>query len=144
MKVLLDTNVYLGALRSSDSREQFQTTFFPLLPITFLAAVVAYELSANADGRQTGALVEQFVRPLEQTGRLVTPPFTAWLKAAEVVTSIYDKEPRMRPKLPSLLNDVLIALSARHIGATLFTYNRDDFELIRRRGVDFSLHVLEG
>lgn len=38
--------------------------------------------------------------------------------------------------------DVLIALSARRIGATLLTHNRDDFRLIRRHA-DFSLRVLE-
>ena len=40
-------------------------------------------------------------------------------------------------KLPALLNDILIALCARRIGATLLTYNRDNFRLIRRHA-DFS------
>ena len=143
MKVLLDTNVYLAAVHSNESREQFRTSFFPLLPVTFLSAVVAFELSVNAKSRQTRTLVEEFVRPMEDTDRVVTPLRGDWLKAAEVMTAIYAKEPEMRSKLPSLLNDVLIALSARQIGATLFTYNRADFRLIKRRGAAFSLRVLE-
>ena len=42
-----------------------------------------------------------------------------------------------KTELPALLNDILIALCARRIGATLLTYNRDNFRLIRRHA-DFS------
>jgi predicted nucleic acid-binding protein len=73
VKYLLDTNVYLDASRSAATRAQFRATFFPLLPVTYLSAVVAYELRDRA-----------------------------W-----------------RSKLPALLNDVLIALSARRIGLRL-------------------------
>jgi predicted nucleic acid-binding protein len=59
-----------------------------------------------------------------------------------VVTAIEARERSWRSKLPALLNDILIALSARRIGATLLTYNRDDFRLIHRHA-DFSLRVLE-
>jgi len=31
-----------------------------------------------------------------------------------------------------MVNDILLALNARRIGADLFTFNRDDFDLIRR------------
>ncbi len=40
-----------------------------------------------------------------------------------------------------MLNDILLALSARRLGADLFTFNREDFELIRRHKA-FSLKVL--
>jgi predicted nucleic acid-binding protein len=79
---------------------------------------------------------------MEQTGRVVTPAFDDWSLASEVVTAIESNEKSWRSKLPALLNDILIALSARRIGATLLTYNKDDFRLIRRHA-DFSLRVLE-
>jgi hypothetical protein len=50
--------------------------------------------------------------------RPCSPLFADWCRAAEVVTAIHDKSPDRRSKLPALLNDVLIALSARQIGAT--------------------------
>jgi predicted nucleic acid-binding protein len=78
---------------------------------------------------------------MERTGRVVTPAFDDWSVAWEVVTAIESNEQSWRSKLPALLNDILIALSARRIGATLLTYNRDDFRLIRRH-TDFSLRVL--
>lgn len=142
MKYLFDTNVYLGAVRSEEARTQFRKTFYPLLPATYLSAVVSYELAVNAYNRRTQTLLQDFVRPMERTGRVITPTFNDWVTASEVVTAIEENEKSRRSKLPALLNDILIALSARRIGATLLTYNREDFRLIRRH-TDFSLRVLE-
>ena len=143
MKYLLDTNVYLGACRTEEKRARFRGTFLPLLPATFLSAVVAYELFVDAQDRRTRTLVQEFTRPMERTGRVVSPTFHEWVEAAEVVTAIEERDRAWRSKLPRLLNDVLIALSARRIGAMVLTHNRDDFRLIRRH-VEFSLRVLEG
>jgi len=41
-----------------------------------------------------------------------------------------------------MLNDILLALSARRMGADLYTLNRDDFKLIRRHQ-PFSLKLLD-
>jgi predicted nucleic acid-binding protein len=142
VKLILDTNVYLGAFRSDAHRERFRSTFFPLLPVTYLSAVVAYELSVNAAGRRTRDLIRDLLRPMERSGRVVSPLFADWTESAEVVTAIEQKSPSQRSKLPALQNDVLIAISARRIGATVVTYNRDDFRLIRRHRL-FALRLLE-
>ncbi len=141
MKYLLDTNVYLSALHSEQTKAQFRQTFFPLLPSTFLSAVVAYELHVNARDNRTRGLVQEFIRPMERTGRVISPAFEDWVEASRVVTAIAEKDRGWRSKLPALLNDVLIALCARKIGATLLTYNRRDFRLIHRHK-DFSLRAL--
>ncbi len=73
MKYLLDTNVYWGAVRSEEKRTRFRQTFFPLIPATYLSAVVAYELAVSAQGRRTQTLVREFIRSMERTGRVVTP-----------------------------------------------------------------------
>jgi predicted nucleic acid-binding protein len=54
---------------------------------------------------------------------------------------IVERDRSWRSKLPALLNDILIALCARRIGATLLTYNGKDFRLIRRHK-EFALRVL--
>ncbi len=141
MKYLLDTNVYLEAVRSEESRARFRRAFFPLLPATFLSAVVAYELNVDARDRRTRGLIRDFIRPMERTGRIVSPGFEDWVEASEILTAIDERDKSWRSKLPTLLNDVLIALSARRIGATLLTYNREYFRLIHRHR-DFSLRVL--
>ena len=141
MKLVLDTNVYVDACRSRLARARFREAFFPLIPVTFVAAVVAYELRVNAQDPRTRRLLWEMLRPMERAGRLVTPAFADWIEASELVTAIEEKEPAWRSKLPALLNDVLIALCARRIGATLVTYNAADFRLIHRHK-EFSLRVL--
>jgi predicted nucleic acid-binding protein len=141
VKYLLDTNVYLEATRSEANKSRFRSVFFPLLPATFLSAVVAYELMVNVRDTETGDLLQAFVRPFVRTGRIVAPTFADWGEAARVVAAMWKSEKGQRSKLPALLNDVLIALCARQIGATLLTYNRDDFLLIKRH-LDFSLRAM--
>jgi predicted nucleic acid-binding protein len=141
MKIILDTNVYVEACRSDETRARFRATFFPLQPATYLAAVVAYELRVNAADRPTTRLVQQWIEPMERSGRLVTPTFTDWMDAADIVTAIETRDQSWRSKLPALLNDVLIALCARKIGATLLTHNAKDYRFIRRHK-EFSLRVL--
>ena len=80
---------------------------------------------------------------MERTGRVVSPTFADWIETSKVVAAIEEKDRSWRSKLPMLLNDILIALCARRVGATLITYNKDDFRLIRRHK-DFSLRILEG
>ncbi len=142
MKYLLDTNVYLEACRSEGTKARFRRTFHPLLPASVLSAVVAYELTVNAQDRRTRSLLQDFTRPMERTGRLVSPTFEDWLKASEVVTAIEQRDRAWRSKLPALLNDILIALCARQVGAMVITYNQGDFRLIRRH-LGFSLRILE-
>lgn len=141
MKVVLDTNVYIDALRSDAARAWFRATFFPLLPATILSAVVAYELSVNAADRRTRELLAEYVDPMQRAGRVVTPTFADWESAAAVVTSIARNDRSWKSKLPLLLNDVLIALGARRVGAELVTRNGQDFRLIQRH-VQFALRVL--
>jgi predicted nucleic acid-binding protein len=141
VKVLLDTNVYITALRSQAERDRFRADFYPLLPATVLSAVVAYELSVSAANTRTRDLLFEFVSPMEQAGRVVTPNFADWQSAASIVSSIARKDGSFKSKLPRLLNDVLIALGARRVGAEVITHNGVDFRLIRRH-VEFALRVL--
>ena len=142
MKVLLDTNVYISALRSPAERVRFREVFFPLLPATVLSAVVVYELSVGASNPRTRDLLMEFVSPMERAGRVVTPTFADWQSAAGILSAIARKEGAWKSKLPALLNDVLIALGARRSGAEVVTHNERDFRLIRRH-LEFALRVLE-
>jgi predicted nucleic acid-binding protein len=102
---------------------------------------VAYELTVDARDRRTHGLVQQLVGQMQRTGRIASPVFDDWVDAAHVVTAIEERDRGWRSRLPALLNDILIALCARRIGATLITHNGNDFRLIRRHA-EFSLRVL--
>ncbi|TMA52377.1 MAG: hypothetical protein E6J75_16975, partial [Deltaproteobacteria bacterium] len=110
LKYLLDTNVYLEAVRSSQQQARFRQTFFPLLPATYLSAVVAYEPGVDAGDRRTRGLVRDFVRPMVASKRVVAPAFEDWQQAAGIVTSIGERDRGWRSKLPTLVNNILIAL----------------------------------
>lgn len=60
------------------------------------------------------------------------------MEAAEVLGVLRKREHYDATKIRELAFDVLIALSARSIGATLITCNETDFQIIRRH-LSFSL-----
>ena len=141
MAILLDTNVYLHAMHSEDGAALFERQFFPLVFQTYLAAVVVEELYAGALDIQAIRLVERYVGALERTGRVIAPGFSDWKEAGKIIARVTRHEPSRKSKVQQMLNDILLALCARRIGADLFTFNRVDFELIRRHK-PFSLKVL--
>jgi predicted nucleic acid-binding protein len=139
--VLLDTNVYLFALQSEEGADFFEQRFLPLVFRTYLSSVVVEELYAGALDRAAIRLVESQVGALERVGRVVAPIHQDWKDAGRLVAQITRKEPDRKSKVQQMLNDILLALSARRIGADLFTFNREDFQLIRRH-LPFSLQIL--
>lgn len=132
MKCILDTNVYLFAINSAAGEAFFTQRFLPLVFRTYLTSIVVEELYAGALDRRAVQLVDQYVRALERSGRIVSPTFQDWKEAGKLVAHLTQKEPGRKSKVQQMLNDILLALCARQIGATLFTFNRGDFTLIRR------------
>ena len=141
MKYILDTNVYLFAINSGVGAELFTERFMPLVFRTYLCSVVAEELYAGAVDTAAVGLVERYAGVLERCGRVVSPTFQDWKDAGKLVAQITHKEPGRKSKVQQMLNDILIAFCARRIGATLFTFNREDFALIHRYR-SFSLETL--
>jgi predicted nucleic acid-binding protein len=88
--------------------------------------------------RQAAALYE----PFERVRRVVSPTHEVWKDAGRLMATVAVKRPDLRDRLKGgFLNDVLIALSARSIGAKVVTRNADDFRLIRRFRT-FSLEIV--
>ena len=86
-------------------------------------------------------LVDRYVGTLRRVGRVIVPSFEDWSDAGTLIARMTRKQPGLKAKTQQLLNDILIALCARRIGATVATFNRDDFKLIRRYR-QFALEVL--
>ena len=74
----------------------------------------------------------QFVRQTEKTGRIVIPTYQDWKETGSILARINRQEPAQRTRIPRLVNDALLAMSAIQIGATLYTLNGEDFRLIAR------------
>ena len=69
----------------------------------------------------------------------MAPSPAAWKRAGAVLRGLRSRGREVRRA--SLVNDMLIALTARDTGATVFTRDGSDFGVIRKL-VDFSLMVV--
>ncbi|MFQ5801946.1 MAG: type II toxin-antitoxin system VapC family toxin [Candidatus Methylomirabilales bacterium] len=139
-KVLFDTNVYIEATQVGPEADASQL-LLSALPRTYLSAVVVQELYTGTLDAFGKRLVERFVHQTEKTGRIVTPTYQDWKETGRILAKIGRQEPAQRTRIPRLVNDVLLAMSAAQIGATLFTFNGEDFRLIARYK-KFSVEIL--
>jgi predicted nucleic acid-binding protein len=130
MKFVLDTNVYFAALQEGPQGERLIRRLARVMPSTWLSSVVLFEMLSGAKGELARARIRRAVRTLESVGRIVAPTSADWDLAGTVQGRLWDEEPGLRDK--RLQNDILIASSARRIGARVVTANRKDFELIGR------------
>lgn len=122
---LLDTSVYIENFRTG----RFTLVLLRSAWIIRCSAVVLHELCRGA----RTALELRFVTELVRKVRIVTPTERHWLESAEILSRIRRKKGYDPNKLRELAFDVLIALSARDLGATLITCNREDFAEIRKQ-----------
>ncbi len=131
---LLDSNVYIAAFTEADFGESLRQFHHGQLPQIVLSAVVVHELlvGANTPGRQRD-LTRGLIEPFRTRRRLHTPGFSTWQLAAEIdwrlrVLGHYAASLAQR----SFAHDILIAATARELGATVITRNVADFKLISR------------
>jgi predicted nucleic acid-binding protein len=132
-KYVLDTNIFVQAVRDRTWAEELVMFYGAFLPVCFLHAVVVQELLLGAvDARRGRALYEGYVAPFEARGRILTPSYRNWRRSGEVVAALVQRR-RLSPGGfgRSFLNDVLLAVSCRDAGAILITANTADFSRIR-------------
>ncbi|MGH7274458.1 MAG: PIN domain-containing protein [Nitrospiria bacterium] len=121
---LLDTSIYIENFRTG----RFTLDLLRSPWIIRCSAVVLHELRRGA----TTALELRFVADLARKVRIITPTERHWFESAEILSRIERRKGCGPNKLRELAFDVLIALSARDIGATLITCNEKDFAEIRK------------
>jgi predicted nucleic acid-binding protein len=138
--VLFDTSVYIAAIRGGLGSKPF-LLLSEKLPRTYLASVVSAELRAGATSAVALKAIEQFTERARKVGRVITPKAGMWDLAGDLLEKIRQRETRLRSKIPLLWNDLLIALSARELGARLITHNARNFALLGRY-VRFDLSFL--
>jgi len=130
-KYVLDTNLYIAALRSKEASARLLSFEDEALPRIHFHAVVAQELLAGAVSvARRRALYGAYIRPFDRRRRLITPTFRAWARAGEVVSELVERGAFSPGGSRSFLNDVLLAASCREEGLTLVTANTADFAAI--------------
>jgi len=120
---VLDTSVYVDNFRSG----RFESELLSLPFLVRVSAVVVAELARGARSRRERRFVEQLASGFS----LVTPNDRDWVSSGRLVRKLADRHGFEIQKLRELHFDVLIALTARRLGANLITCNAGDFQAIR-------------
>jgi predicted nucleic acid-binding protein len=140
-KHLIDTDLYIDLIQSGTTLPLIRELYDKDAPGIYFSSIVAQELLAGARSPVGKKRVEILFRPFERVGRVVTPSHNQWKDAGDILAKVLQRRPDLKSKLPALVNDCLLALSVRSLGATLYTRKRDDFFLLR--GIrPFSLVVI--
>jgi predicted nucleic acid-binding protein len=131
-KHLIDTDLYVDLIQSGKTFPIIAELYERETPGIYFSSVVAQELLAGARSQAGKRHVEILLSPFERSGRVVTPGHEQWKQAGTILARALALRPDLKSKLPGLVNDCLLALSALAIGATLYTSNRRDFLLLRQ------------
>jgi len=130
-RYIFDTNIYIQCMLNREFAIQHAKSYASYLPATFVSSVVAQELLVGCTDELATRRAQNFLSPFERVGRIVNPAYEDWKETARIVVRIGVRRKDLRSKKIALINDVMIALSCRRIGATLVTLNSQDFETIR-------------
>lgn len=131
---LIDSNVYIRAFREAAFGSELQAFHRGNIARLVMSAVVATELMIGAQKPdRERALRRALIEPFQTRRRLITPTWSTWELVARIDRGIRRQAAsRTRLAQRSFLHDMLIAASARELGATIITENIADFELIGR------------
>ena len=130
-KYIIDTDLYIELLRTGSYHDIIAEIYSNETPNIYFSSVVAQELLSGVVSEDGKKNVETIFRPFEKVGRIVTPGHIVWKEAGEILSELRIKRPDLKTKLSQMVNDVLIAMSARSIGAAVVTLNSSDFETIK-------------
>ncbi len=139
-KFVLDTNLYIGAIRDPDKEAALDAFLERNAPVTYMSAVVMQELRAGAiTDASARALDKGIFEVFERRGRVAGPSVLSFKECGRILAALFRQDGvpfKERPR--SLVNDILIALTCRENGMTLLT-DDGDFKIIRPfvRGFSF-------
>lgn len=129
MKVLLDTSVLISFFRNPAKKAEFESrTGEPLL---HMSSVVVLELLAGCRTAPQQKALISFLKPFEKANRLLTPDYKCFREAGRILAELGRAGIGAQHRC-QIVNDVLIAVTARHTGAVVITSNAKDFSLIAR------------
>lgn len=136
LKLLLDTSIYVPFINKGIANPIL--TLGPELSLLFMSAVVLEELYAGAHDLTSIKLLDKLYDVFVSANRLIVPDGRDWQKAGKIIAQLERKHGFEEKYLARIANDILIALCARRIGATVVTNNIKDFLRIREY-VDYKL-----
>lgn len=125
-KVIIDTNVFIDYLRADIHSDwvfgQIDHT------VRFLSAIVLMELRLGADTLRRKRAVDK-IKSAFPKERLIAPTPDIYDNAGKLFRDIYGDGSSFTDRVGTI-NDLLIALTARQIGATVITGNIAEYRRI--------------
>lgn len=115
-RIIIDTNVYIDWINDG----QYEAVIFQREAVKHLSTVVMMELAAGAFSVRDRRLVRDVALVFARAGRILAPTVSTHQDTVEVLRQLLGYTVA---KAYGLTNDVLIALSARSIGAVVVTQN---------------------
>lgn len=126
IRVLLDTNVYIDWMNAGGHEA---IAVGPGL-VRYLSSVVLMELEVGANTLSARRAVKQIAAAFDKAGRIVPPSPAAWRRAGSVLRGLRARGREIRRA--SLVHDVMIALTARDLGAAVVTNDASDYAAIQQ------------
>jgi predicted nucleic acid-binding protein len=126
-RLVIDTNIYIDWFNAG----RHEAILFQRDAVKHLSAVVLMELRAGAFGVRDRRLVQRVESAFARAGRILLPSRAVFAEASEVLQRLQAKHGFHLESSHSIVSDVLIALSARSIGATVVTQNERHYRAIQ-------------
>jgi predicted nucleic acid-binding protein len=126
-RLVIDTNVYVDWINAGRHGD----VVFEVGAVKYLSAVVLMELRAGAFAAGDRRLVRRLREVFEKQGRILVPTGAVFDEAGETLGRLQAERDYDLASSHSIVNDVLIALSARASGAVVVTQNESDFRAIQ-------------
>jgi predicted nucleic acid-binding protein len=126
-RLVIDTNIYIDWFNAG----RHEDILFQRDAVKHLSAVVLMELRAGAFGVRDRRLVQRVESAFARAGRILLPSRAVFAEASEVLQRLQAKHGFHLESSHSIVSDVLIALSARSIGATVVTQNERHYRAIQ-------------
>src|SRR5690349_6898817 len=118
-KAILDTSVYLSFLRKGADIHDLNFLLRPTL--LYMISVDFVGLYAGARDRVWLQRLNRLHWSFDGLGRVISPDSEVWFRAARVLLQFGIRHGFAETGLVRLTQDILIAMTARIIGATVFT-----------------------
>lgn len=126
-RLVIDTNVYVDWI----NRGRHEQVLFQRETVKYLSAVVLMELRAGAFSARDRRLLQRLETAFERAGRVLIPSRNVFAEAGDALRRLQADGGYKIGASHSIAHDVLIALSARSIGAAVVTQNERDYRAIQ-------------
>jgi predicted nucleic acid-binding protein len=126
-KLVVDTNVYIDYFNEG----QHEDILMRPDTVKYLSAVVLMELLVGASSVHDRRAMRDVEAAFRKTRRLLPPSASVFSEAGDVLRQLRRERGFPLSASNTIVNDVLIALSARSVGAAVVTQNERDYRAIQ-------------